>query len=46
MGMLSQVGNPLDLIKFDNLMGKYGTLFYGVDRLTGDLYAIESNILT
>ena len=30
-GMLSQVGNPLVLLKLENLMGKYGIPFYVVN---------------
>ena len=31
------------IIKLPNLMFKYGTLFFGMDKLSGDLYAMESD---
>ena len=42
-GILSQAGNLLFIIRLCNLMEKYGTPFFGVDRITGDLYAMEVN---
>ena len=41
--MLSKVDNPLAIIKLENLIEKYGTPLCNIDRLAGDLYAIEAN---
>ena len=43
--MLSHMGNSLVLIKLEILMDKYETPF-GVDKITGDLYAMEANSIT
>ena len=40
-GMLSHAGNLLFIITLCNLMEKYRTPFFGVDRVTCDLYAME-----
>ena len=45
-GMLSQAGNLLFIIRIHNLIEKYGTPFFGVDRITSDLYAMEANSMT
>ena len=45
-GMLSKAGNLLSIIRLLNLMEKYGTPFFRVDRITGDLYAMEANSMT
>ena len=45
-GKFSQAGNLLFTIKLGNLMEKYGTPYFGVDRITGDLYAMEANTMT
>ena len=41
-GMLSYVGNLLFIIRLHNLMGKYRTSCFRVDRITGDLYIMEA----
>ena len=44
--MLSHAGNLLFIIKLCNLIEKYGTAFSGVDRITGDLCAMEATSMT
>ena len=41
-GMLSQVGNPLVVVKLPNLMEKYGTPFFGVEKSYGQ-FAFHGN---
>ena len=45
-GMLFWAGNLLFIIRLHNLMEKYGTPFFGEDRITGDLYAMEATSMT
>ena len=45
-GMLSQASNVLFIIRLCNLMEKYGTPFFRMDRITVDLYAMEVNSMT
>ena len=44
--MLSQAGNLLFIIRVYNLMVKYGFPFFGVDRITSDLYEMEATSMT
>ena len=44
--MLSQMDNLLFIIKLHKLMEKYGTPLFGVDRITGDFYAMKANSMT
>ena len=43
LSMLLKVGNPLVIIKLVDLMEKYGTPFFRVDKLTGELHTMEAN---
>ena len=45
LGMLSKVDKLLVIINLPNLMSKYGTPFFGVDKLTYNLFAIESDYM-
>ena len=45
-GLLSQVSDFQFIIKLHNLIKKYGTPFFAVDRITSDLYAMEANSMT
>ena len=45
-GMLSQVGNLLFILRLCNLMEKYRTPFFRVDRITSNLYAMEATFMT
>ena len=45
-GMLSHAANILFIFKLHNLMEKYGTPFFRVDRITSDLCAIEAASMT
>ena len=44
--MLPPVENPIVLIKLENLKEKYGTPSYGINKLKGDIYAMETNTIT
>ena len=43
--MMSKASNPLTVIKLPNLMSNYRTPFFRVNKLTGDLYAMESDTM-
>ena len=43
LGMLPKVGKPLVLIKLPNLISKYWTPFFQVDKSTGNLDAMDLN---
>ena len=45
-GMLCHAGNLLFNIRLCNLMEKYETPFFGMDRITSDLYAMEATSMT
>ena len=45
-GRLSQEGNLLFLIRLCNLMEKYRTPLFGVNRKTSEPYAMEANSMT
>ena len=45
-GMLCKVGNHLFVIKLPYLMSKYRTQFFGLDKLTGGLHAMEFYYMT
>ena len=45
-GMLSHVGNLLFIIRLHNLIQKYGTPFFRVDKITGYLSAMEVTSMT
>ena len=45
-GMFSEAGNPLIIIRMCNLMEKYRAPFFGVDRITSNLYVMEANSIT
>ena len=40
---LIKVHNPLVIIKLPNLMSKYGTAFFRLNKLNGNPYAMECN---
>ena len=45
-GVLFHAGNLLFNIRLCNLMEKYRTSFFGVERITGDLYAMKATSMT
>ena len=45
-GILLPMGNPIILIKLENLMGRYGMPFFQIDWLTGELYSMEGTSMT